>query len=67
MSKKKGRFLDVDVGERLKDALMEVLSDEDIAAIHMEVHVKLKSNYSDRAWYAWQNPACTQSISSGGI
>ncbi len=67
MSKKKGRILDVDVGEHLKNALMDVLSDEEIAALHMEVYVELKSGYSDKAWYAWKNPVCTQSISAGGM
>lgn len=67
MSKKKGRILDVDVGERLKNALMDVLSDEEIVALRMEVDVEVKSAYTDKAWYAWKNPVFTQSVSSGGI
>ncbi|MXY48154.1 MAG: hypothetical protein F4Y38_02525 [Gemmatimonadetes bacterium] len=67
MSKKKGRILDVDVGERLKTALMDVLNDEEIVALRMEVDVEVKSGYTDKAWYAWKNPACTQSVSSKGI
>ncbi len=67
MAKKKGRILDVDVGEHLKNALMDVLSDEEITALHMEVNVELKSGYTDKAWYAWKNPVCHQSISTGGM
>ncbi len=66
MSKKKGQILDVEVGERIKDALMDVLSHEEIAALRMEIDVELKSGYSDKAWYAWRNPVYTESISSGG-
>lgn len=67
MSKKKGRILDVDVGERIKNALMDALSDEEIAALHMEISVELKSGYSDKAWYAWKKPVCTESIFSRGM
>ncbi len=67
MSKKKGRILDIDVGERLKNALMDMLSDEEIAALHMEVNVELKSGYSDKAWYAWKKPVSSQSIFSEGM
>ncbi len=67
MSKKKGRILDVDVGERLKSALMDVLSDEEIVALRMEVDVEVKSGYTDKAWYAWKSPVRTQSVSSGSI
>ena len=64
MPKKKGRILDIQVGERIKNAMMDVLSHEEIASLRMEVDIELKSGYTDKAWYAWKNPIRTQSVTT---
>ena len=63
MSEKKGRVLNQDVAEHLKNTLMELLHDEQVVTLGLEINVKLASGYRDQAWFSWKHPRLTNTTS----